>query len=403
MTGDNEDDDDIASDVLPELVEEQAVPLKLDKLCPWHKPRKQFIRERQWVALSRRLIESLQNDGALPHNTSGQPEVKYLTLPGTDYLDVRLLADLCAELDCDLTITGFLAEAEGNPYHARAQVRQESLIKAGYITDNSQTYWRRIEEIGTDKSVAYLELRNRSPFQVVNIDACGSLALPNAEHAHRIIDAVYRIVETQLSRTTNKWLLFLTTDVRRENLRAETLQKITDAIRQNAETSTEFASETCELIDSECNDIEQAIANASQDDSEQFLSLFALGIAKWLLHLAGGKNWGVKMHSSHFYSSAPYPHVRPTMPCLAFEFLPPPASLTDPFQVTNAQPAPGNDHDGQSMRAVSKVRNMSNLDARLAENPQLARELIDSTRLLLEEAGYTATALSELHNLAGIE
>ena len=399
---DDESDQDIADDVLPPLVEEPAVPLKLDRLFPWHKPRKQFIRERQWIAYSRRLISELMAANSLPYNANGRREIRYLTLPGTDFLDVRLLSSVCGDLDCDLTTTGFLAGSEGNSFNARAQVRQEALVKAGYITDQSQTFWRRIEEISESRGAAIKELQNRSPFHIVNIDACGSLALPGADHAHRVIDAIYRIVETQLGRTTQKWLLFVTTDVRQENLHAGTLQRLTAAIRLNAAGSREFALAACRILGSAEAEMDESIRQASEDDGEHFLRLFVLGFAKWLIHLAGERNWSVRMHGCYYYSSAPYPHERPTMPCLAFEFLPPPAGLRDPLEVTNAQPAPGGTHANQSMRAIAKVQEMSDLDARLAQDPDLAQQLLSKTHSLLEEAGYPAATLSGLRELAGV-
>lgn len=87
---------DIADDVLPEEVEDLAVPVALDALQPWHKPRKQFVRERQWIALARRVIEYEREQGRLVPIDG--PEIQYLTLPGIDYLDVRQLADACSDL-----------------------------------------------------------------------------------------------------------------------------------------------------------------------------------------------------------------------------------------------------------------------------------------------------------------
>src|ERR1700692_2937084 len=108
----DENDEAIANDVLPSEVVEPAVPIPLSSLQPWHRPRKQFIRETQWVRYSRRLIERLKGTPALRTEVGERPEVRCLTLPGIDYLDVRLLADMCRDLGCILTSSGFLAAAE---------------------------------------------------------------------------------------------------------------------------------------------------------------------------------------------------------------------------------------------------------------------------------------------------
>ena len=104
----------IIEDVLPAEVE-AAVPIPLDTLRPWHRPRKQFIREHQWMQISKEFIQREKDGPGLVIPPEGLPEVRYLTLPGIDYLDVRLLATLCNELGCCLTSTGFLAGNERNP------------------------------------------------------------------------------------------------------------------------------------------------------------------------------------------------------------------------------------------------------------------------------------------------
>ena len=84
----------IADDVLPARIDELAVPVELNILFPWHKPRKQLVRKRQWLNSSRSLIERGKgNPGLLPQPPHGYPVVSYLTLPGIDYLDVRQLAE----------------------------------------------------------------------------------------------------------------------------------------------------------------------------------------------------------------------------------------------------------------------------------------------------------------------
>ena len=54
-------------------------PKKKDFL-PWHRPRKQYVREMQWC---REIIEMV--DEVLPENNV----LKYLGLPGDDLLDLR--------------------------------------------------------------------------------------------------------------------------------------------------------------------------------------------------------------------------------------------------------------------------------------------------------------------------
>ena len=214
-------------DVLPPVVEESPVPLVLDELPPWHRPRKQLVREEQWMRLARRLIcKSWGTPGLSVQGGQSKPEVRYLTLPGTDYIDVRQLADLCRELKCCLTSTGFQAQQPGNRHVARAQFREKSLIDAGYITEQSYTFERRFEDVTHLDSAAYRDLRRRGPFHIVNVDACGSIARPKASHANRLVDALYRVVELQIELMSGPWLLFVTADARPQAIARDTLDRL---------------------------------------------------------------------------------------------------------------------------------------------------------------------------------
>ena len=319
----------IATDSLPTRVEQPAIPIRLDTIYPWHRARKQYIRTQQWVKLSRRLIErELQSGRIVGGYDDPCPEIKYLTLPGIDYLDVRMLSDVCRELKCELTSTSFLSGEEANPYVARARVREVALVESGHITKRSHTYRRKIEEAASKRGQAYSDLRTRGPFHIVNIDACGSISSPQTDRSFRTINAVFRIVELQLEMMVGRWMLFLTTDVRQNNISEDTMAGFCAEIRSNADENQEFGESVVNTLAPESGDICTAIDLARRDNQSVFLHLFSIGFGKWLLRLIRQKNWGVKMHTSYYYSTTPDGDNTPTMPCLAFEFVPPPRAFT---------------------------------------------------------------------------
>ena len=387
---------EIQDEVLPEEPDELAVPVELNTLKPWHRPRKQFIRNRLWIEFSRRLIRKEKNKPGLQTPVEGKPEVRYLTLPGIDYLDVRMLAELCSEQDCCLTSVGFYSGDERtNRNVARAKVREFDLISANIITRSSETYYRRFEEIA-DKGQAYRNLQHKGPFHIVNIDACGSVALPNAEHATRLIDAIYRIVEFQLDNKSSRWLLFISTDIRPVSLSQETLSNLCKAIFKNAENSEAFREKVLFMFGENDAEIESVVATAMNSSGEEFLKLFALSLSKWLLHLASDKNWNMTTHDTYCYATGISGNDTPTMVCLAFEFMPPPHGLNDPHSVVRAQPAVGNEPGDTSIQAANKVADMENVDCRMKSRHKLRKKMTNQVRQLLEEACYNPTTLDDL-------
>lgn len=386
----------LVDNVLPPRVEEPAVPTKLNRLLPWHTPRKQLVRERQWIYLGRRLIDHQKGRPGLPEREDRQPEVRYLTLPGIDYLDVRQLGEECESSGCRLTSTGFQSGGQGNRDVARAKLREQALVDSGLITGNSYTFPRRFEDIAHFGAQAYRELERRGPFHIVNVDACGSLAAPGADHQSRLIDAVYRVVELQLRLNVGRWLLFLTTDVRPDSLERATLNQLCESIFSNADADEDFRATALPLLDTTADDIRQAVETASAGPGMRFLQLFGLGMAKWFLHLAHDKNWDMKTHHPFCYSTRPAGDETPSMVCLAFEFLPPPPGLRDQFRVARAQPTPGPAHEDTSLRAAAKTADMANADCRIRTNAQLRAQMTEKLRALLAEAGYEQAALQEL-------
>jgi hypothetical protein len=392
MSGDNDDSNDFGEAVLPVEISEAAVPLALDQLQPWHHPRKQFVREKQWQLYTRRLVEKLRDQQKLPSGL-----VKYLTLPGIDFFDVEMLGRVVSELGLKFEATGFLAEAEKAPIRARSQVRAESLIKGGLIEDTSMTFPYRFEDMGNKKSQAYRDVKARAPFDVVNIDACGSIAAPSATQPARIINAIHELMNLQFSVSRKNWLLFVTTDARNGNLSQGVQDALKAAIRENSQASTEFADGAKSLFSEPANtDIDTVLA-AAEVSEERFLKFFSLGFSKWILHNANGAQWDMK--SRQFYCYGPEATEHPTMACLAYEFSPRPVDMQDPFGAVDTLTAVPTNQTNYSMKALERTQSMLNLDSHLVQNPLVRSNFSARQKTLLVASGYQAAALDEFDAL----
>ena len=388
-----EDDSQIVEDVLPLPTEELAVPVELNEFKPWHLPRKQFIREKQWLYFAKRLIENEKGSPGLPDQ--GEPEVRYLTLPGIDYLDARIIGHACNELQCKLITTGFLVGKD--PYIARAKMREQALIDSGYISDKSFTRPSLFEDLANKKSQAYRDISQKGPFHIVNVDACGSIARPTAQHARRLIDAIYQLVIFQFTYKPGAWLFFLTTDARPNSVAEETVCRLWGTVEENARGDIKFRHKVLSLFglpdDADISGLHKSVSHPG----EKFLRLFSLGFGKWLLHLASESNYRMRAHSAYCYSTTVQGDETPTMACLAFEFVRKP-DQADPFGVARSNQKPVDPtHAGPSeaVRVARKMGEMDNLDLKMKDD-QLRRAMADATKSLLEEAGYLPEVLQQL-------
>ena len=379
----------IVDDVLPQRPDDPAEPAELN-LMPWHRGRKQFVRERQWARLAedliRRLIKRAEKADQLNTSEGEKFKVKYLTLPGIDYLDVREIAHVSRRLGSCLISTGFQAgSGENNRLEARAHIREQSLIDEGQISAKSHTFYRRIEEITAPNSLAYRDFRRSGPFHIINVDACGSVAKPSADHDRRLIDAIYRIVERQLDVSVDPWLLFVTTDARPDSVHEDTLGRLREVIQENMDNNPPFENEIQEIFDINSTNIRN---KASTITGLNFLRLFSLGLAKWFLHLADQNNWDLLTHPAFCYSTTPEGDETPTMASLAFEFRKR-EGLHDPFNVARAPPLFSSSQEDVSVRAIKQIAEMDDLDSRLKKYPDERERYVEHMKERLREIGYS--------------
>src|SRR4051812_13554844 len=88
--GAGDKEDDLVEEVFGRLGSEPpetSAGLKAE-FEPWHHPVKQIVRDEQWAKLVAKLFDE---DGVPPDGI-----LRYLTLPGNDLLDVRVVAEACA-------------------------------------------------------------------------------------------------------------------------------------------------------------------------------------------------------------------------------------------------------------------------------------------------------------------
>ena len=282
---------------------------------------------------------------------------------------------------------------------ARAKMREQALIESGYISDKSFIQPSLLENLADRKSQAYLDIQRKGPFHIVNVDACGSIALPSAHHARRLIDAIYQLVKFQLSYKRGSWLLFLTTDIRPDSVAEETLCRLWGTVEKNANSDKMFRRKVLSLFELQDDADILGLHKLVSCPGEKFLRLFSLGFGKWLLHLASDHSYRMKAHPAYCYSNTEKGDETPTMACLAFEFLGKKPDQADPFGVARSNQQPVHSTDvgpSDSVRVAKKMGEMANLDLRMEADDHLRIEMTEATKSLLEEAGYPPEVLQQL-------
>lgn len=372
---------------LPPEIDNIAIPLTLDTLAPWHRPRKQHVREYQWARYAKEFRDRQSRKGA-------SKTLRYLTLPGVDFFDVEVIHNAIAESGHQIELTAFQSQANNRAIQARCHVRMESLIRRGAILDTAVVLPYSIEEIENTNSQAFISLSRRGPFDIVNLDACGSIAAPSK--ANKLIRAIHRIVEFQHSRLRQRWLLFITADMRKEDTCPDILEQLVAAITMNRRSDSNFENH----FTNKCKEIgiksERDVLNKNVT-RDIFLKQIALGLSKWIIHLADESDFCVNSKIHYCYGTEGKDGSGPSMASLAYEFIPNMTPLNDRLNIGRAS-LPQTVQENYHLKALNSIFEMVDLDEELKDIDRRT-SLAKSQLVLLRQAGYTEEALAQFASM----
>lgn len=349
---------------------------------PWHKPRKQWIRKNQWAALADELLTS--------RKPADRP-FKYLTLPGEDLFDIRILHEVCAEHQILLKFLGFDSTRK-----TEVNIASDEVIRLPWIHKESQLLPDRVELLATAKSLAFEHAKKFQGFDAINLDFCDSVGGREAGTKGGALDAIRTIIELQTREAAHPWLLFVTSRCDRtsvdQSVRAILAKILLENMSQSAAflgriTGSPFALSLAMLSDEE---------NGTQVTGEkEHLFTFGIGFSKWLIKLAVAV-WRVKQTYTAGYRVAGQA-AQPDMLSLAFRFERINPSVAD---TTGLAPPPAKDKSASSptkdemvAAALNEFENLTDVDDLLLKNETLREQMIAENAVLMAQARYDLDAI----------
>lgn len=355
---------------------------------PWHHPVKQIVRTHQWAALTKKLIQ------ARPQGV--QSVLKYFTLPGADLLDVRVLAEICEPLSVKIEYFGFDAgsvqteestRAEGAATHSHgAWITAESaLLQAGRITPDAVILSDRLEDIALPNSQAAIQLSQRTPFDVVNIDACDHLAYCPKGRSLNTFDALKSLLAHQMS-ARSPWLLFVTTRAE-PGLLGQPGIVFQGAIHQNLLMQhSNFGASLANCLEADEARLAAELVTVWGTHDARFLQLYSIGLGKFLLQFFHAQpNLPANVELASIYAYRVHGE-HPDMLALAFRITPDAPRVFAP-NVGGAAVVP-NLEPVRATRVVAQAMKLQDLDSVLENDQGIRNEAIDSTKALLQSASY---------------
>ncbi|MBD9390321.1 hypothetical protein IB237_24265 [Agrobacterium sp. AGB01] len=378
------DDDDFSDSVLPPEASPLASPEPL-QFEPWHKPRKQYVRVEQWL----RHVEGIFRTLGPQSFVDGEP-LRYMTLPGPDLLDIRMVADFCSSKSIKLRYTGFCHSTDTEERRLRQNVNEFSLTHKESVVSSSKVVRSRLQDVGIKNSEAAIEMVKGGPFDIINIDACEPLAGDDENASGRLVDAIRSITAYQLANRRKSWILFLTTPIQADSISKSSMAALNEQVVINTKNDELFAEELSTRFETG-EDVAAYLDRVSKDNGDVLLSVFSLGISKWLIHLAEQATFKVKKLKGYSYSMFRKPPYDANMVSLCFLFEPNEIVIQDGTGLTGNPPAIAANGDpaiSLHVRALRKSFEIENLDTKLRANKSLHDEMVAQSKEILKRVGY---------------
>lgn len=374
--------DDLLSDVIQNNIQHEQLPLKDFK--PWHRPRKQWIRVKQWKHEILRLVDAVM--------LTDRP-LTYLSLPGDDLLDVRVIYEACERKQVKLRFLGF-----NQPTKSDAVISSErslsvaEVVSLPLVDDNSRVVPDRLESIANEKSIGFKWIREYGTFDVINIDLCDSISAPGqrTKGGTTYYDVLISLLGKQVSSRTTPWLFFLTTRCGNNDVHPEDVQKLYRCVRDNVAESAAFCKIMADLFGL-ANFDESSLAAIQQETAfPTFMQMFCIGFGKWLLQtmMTSIPPSRVKMLASYHYQIM----EQGDMVSVAYRFDPVPQPPVDAVGLAQnpvlISRVVQNAEAELAVTIVDRTKGMVDVDAKLRTTPEDMERMIESTEALLRQARY---------------
>jgi hypothetical protein len=369
-------DDPLLKDIYQQI--EAALPDdSARKFKPWHKPRKHYLRVEQWCVQLRALIVELNyREGDL---------IRYLGLPGEDFLDVRTLRGVCTRAKVTLKYLGFDSSAGDGEYETL--LSRHEIFELGFIDPFSVLARDRIERLTLENSTATATFRRIGPFDAINLDLCDSILRTVGNGSY--FDALGRLCDLQLTcgRVT-PWLVFLTTRAIRAQLDDGAREQLIQCIIGNIEAHPNFAEELSSRLSLSKRDLDRELSNEDLLDHPALVKALGLGLGKWLLKLTLSAHPRVSVRLVQSYSYRVETN-EPDMLSLTFRFEPIIESRRDATGLAPTRRE--NPVSPESLLAVELIRGVAEIvdvDTLLASDRELAAKTLEKAADILVTARY---------------
>ena len=366
-----------ADDIVEVPSYEAPMPPSKKAFLPWHRPRKQYVRDKQWGREIGRLIADTPPTGGV---------LKYLGLPGVDLLDLRHFhASVCEEHNVNLRFLGFVIGAHSqSKTQTELNVSLDEVRRMSRIDSMSHVMGDNFALAANQSSLAFKKTCELGPYDVVNLDLCDGF---NSQAPGTLNDSYYDAVSSLFTvqcRSMNPWLLLLTTRADKESINDEVLGRLVGKYASNLKTCSAFREASKAHFDID----DHTALDLAMKSSGSLLPVYLTGLCKWFVGLALEHKppFLVEIRSVYGYR-VKKDADNEDLVSIAIRFTPTFHPAGDPLGLTS-HPTPPLDEGALATKALNRVAKRVDADKQLAKDADLQARMVNASMKLLADARY---------------
>lgn len=256
---------------------------------PWHKPRKQYIREKQWLEHLLRTLKTSQYKGI---NT-----INYFGLPGGDLLDVIHLRNGMLKSSRArnkfLSVHGFVNNLSD---YQRAQASMSKFLDNQNVSPLSKVENFSFESLGKLDSDAWKRVKSFGHYHFVNLDFCNNML------SEKTLTSMYYFLDYQLKRVIGlPWLLCITTRLNKESASVGIISKF-EGLIEEIKSDGNISLALAECFGEAFKDLNSIKSLSSLGDKKFLNQLLQICLVLWFVDETLKSGCEISLKSSFKYS-----------------------------------------------------------------------------------------------------
>lgn len=368
------DSDDSLFDV--EDVAGKVSPFASNQFMPWHKPRKQYIRDRQWVEHLVRLLR----ENKFRHIDT----INYFGLPGGDLLDINYIhKGLSRTSKYNGKKLGFHGLIDNVDDYNKAQGEFTKLLDMEDISNQSRLDNFNFEDLIKDDSAVWARIKNFGTYHFINLDFCNNIL------TDKTLPSLHYLLQYQMQKAVGiPWLLCITTRLNKDSANKDIMEKFQIVINEVVQGGA--LGEKIKACFAEAYECMRTLDNLNSSDNKILVNqILQICLVLWVLKSAIALKNKIELKSSFKYSVDLF-NRDSDMHSFVFSFEKPEENIPDCIGVVPVKEKKVVDvnYEILATSAIDKLSRTLDVDEYLDDRPEELNKYADEMMELLSNCGY---------------